>query len=211
MYGADKVVDWFQTVEGDAYSGFEGKFRQVFSKGFYEAWGDFIAYEIKFQEENINVLEQSEQTELKKITSENFGWVSKPCLDRPTNSIYYVYHRPAQLSTLQSLDLSTGISKEIASIPTPSMLQVCSITLDEVNGLLFYTTNNNQLFRDIHVYQLESGDEKMLFENARVGDLAVSPVTHELWGVQHDAGFATLVYSSYPYKELIKIKTFELE
>jgi len=211
LYGSDKVVDWFRTIKGEAYIGFESKFQEIFKKDFYSAWGDFIAYEIEFQDDNISVLEKSELTELKEINTQNFGWVSKPCLDRPTNSIYYVYHRPAQLSTLQSLDLSTGISKEITSIPTPSMLQVCSIALDEVNGLLFYTTNNNQLFRDIHVYHLESGDEKILFENARVGDLAISPVTHELWGVQHDAGFATLVYSPYPYKELIKIKTFELE
>lgn len=211
IYGSDKVVEWFRTIKGEAYIGFESKFQEIFDKDFYTAWGDFIAYEVKFQEENINGLEKSELTELKEINNQNFGWVSKPCLDRPSNSIYYVYHRPAQLSTLQSLDLSTGMSKELTSIPTPSMLQVSSIALDEVNGLLFYTTNNNQLYRDIWVYQLESGDEKLLFENARVGDLAVSHIKHELWGVQHDAGFATLVYSPYPYKELIKIKTFELE
>ena len=164
-----------------------------------------------FKHENIDVLKNSELTELKEINEQNFGWVSKPCLDRLTNFVYYVYHQPAQLSTLQSLNLSTGVSKEIMSIPTPSMLQVCSIALDEANGLLFYTTNNNQLYRDIWVYDIESGDQKLLFENARVGDLAVSPVTHELWGVQHDAGLATLVFSPYPYKELIKIKTFKLE
>ncbi len=210
IYGSEKVVDWFKTIGGDAYSGFEGKFKQVFNKGFYDAWGDFIAYEIKFQEENISVLEKSEQTELKKITSENFGWVSKPCFDSPTNSIIYVYHKPGELCTLQSLDLTSGVSKKLISIATPSMLQVSSIALDEVNGLLFYTTNNNLLFRDIWVYHMESGDEKMLFENARVGDLAVSPVTHDLWGVQHDAGFATLVYSPYPYKEIIRLKAFEI-
>jgi len=210
-YGTEKVVDWFKTVKGEAYIEFESKFEDVFNIDFTTAWTDFITYEIKFQDDNINVLERSELTELKEINSQNFGWVSKPCLDRLTNSVYYVYHRPAQLSTLQSLNLSTGVSKEIMSIPTPSMLQVCSIALDEANGLLFYTTNNNQLFRDIWVYDVESGNQKLLFENARVGDLAVSPITHELWGVQHDAGLATLVYSPYPYKELIKIKTFELE
>ncbi len=210
MYGSDKVIDWFKTIEGDAYSDFEGKFEIVFNKRFYDAWADFIDYEIKFQEENISILEKSEQTELKKITTENFGWVSKPCFDSFTNSIIYVYHKPGELCTLQSLDLNSGVSKEIKSIATPSMLQVSSIALDEANGLLFYTTNNNQLFRDIHVYHLESGDEKMLFENARVGDLAVSPVKHDLWGVQHNAGFATLVYSPYPYQELLSIKTFEI-
>ena len=209
-YGYDKVIAWFRTIKGDAYTGFENKFQEVFKKDFYDSWADFITYEIKFQEENISILEKSDLTELRELNPQNFGWVSKPCLDRPSNSIVYIYHRPAQLTTLQSLDLSTGVSKRLATLETPSMLQVCSIALDEVNGLLFYTTNNNQLFRDIWVYQMDSGNEKLLFENARVGDLAISPLTHTLWGVQHDAGFARLVYSPYPYKELITVKTFEL-
>jgi len=209
-YGSDKVIDWFRTVKGNAYTGFEGRFEEVFNKDFYTAWADFIAYEIKFQEENIKVLEKSELTNLKESNSQYFGWVSKPCLDRPTNSVIYIYHRPGQLTTLQSLNLSTGISKKLSTLETPSMLQVCSMALDEVKGLLFYTTKNNQLFRDIWVYQMESGGEKLLFKNARVGDLAISPETHILWGVQHESGFARLVYSPYPYKELVSVKTFEL-
>src|SRR4030066_1054523 len=210
IYGTEKVLDWFKTKEGNAYRGFEGKFRKVFDEDFYKAWNDFISNEIKFQEENIKILEQAEQTKLRKINSENFGWVSRPFYDSPSNSIVYVYHRPHELTSLQSLDLESGISKKLISISTPSMTQVSSIALDEVKGLIFYTTNNNQLFRDIWVYQLESGDEKMLFENIRVGDLAVSPVTHDLWGIQNDAGLATLVYSPYPYKEIIRLLTFEL-
>ena len=209
-YGYDKVIKWFKTIKGDAYTGFENKFQEVFKKDFYDSWADFISYEIKFQEENISILKKSDLTELKELNTQNFGWVSKPCLDRPSNSVVYIYHRPAQLTTLQSLDLSTGVSKRLATLETPSMLQVCSIALDEANGLIFYTTNNNQLFRDIWVYQLDSGKEKLLFENARVGDLAISPLTHTLWGVQHDGGFARLVYSPYPYKELVTVKTFEL-
>ena len=210
IYGTEKVLDWFRTKEGDAYSGFEGKFKRVFGEDFYKAWDDFISYETKFQEENIRILEQTERTKLRKISTENFGWVSRPYFDSPTNSVIYVYHRPHELTSLQSLNLNSGVSKKFTSIATPSMLQVSSIALDEVNGLLFYTTNNNQLFRDIRVYHLESGDEKLLFENARVGDLAVSPMTHDLWGIQLDAGFSSLVYSPYPYKEIIRLFSCEL-
>ncbi|HSW54992.1 MAG TPA: hypothetical protein VLH59_07870 [Ignavibacteriaceae bacterium] len=210
IYGTEKVLDWFRTKEGDAYRGFEGKFRKVFNEDFYKVWDDFISYETKFQEENIKILEQAEKTPFRKINSENFGWVSRPYFDSPTNSVIFVYHRPHELTALQSLDLKSGISKKLISIATPSMLQVSSTALDEVNGLLFYTTNNNQFFRDIWVYHLESGDEKLLFENARVGDLAVSPVTHDLWGIQHDAGFATLVFSPYPYKEINRLITFDM-
>lgn len=210
VYGAQKVLDWFKTKDGDAFIGFEGKFRKVFGKDFYGAWDDFISYETDFQTENIKILLQAKQTKLRTISAENFGWVSRPYFDSPTNSIIYVYHRSHELTSLQSLDLTSGVSKKLMSIATPSMTQVSSIALDEVNGLLFYTTNNNQLFRDIWVHHLESGDEKILFKDARVGDLAVSPVTHDLWGIQHDAGFATIVYSTYPYKEIIRLTTLEL-
>ena len=210
IYGNEKVLDWFRTKEGDAYVGFEGKFHEVFKQKFYDVWNNFLEYETKFQQENIDILKQTDQTKIRKLSSENFGWVSKPFYDNPTNSVFYVYHRPHELTALSSLDLVSGKSIKYISIATPSMLQVSSIALDEVNGLLFYTTNNNQLFRDIWVYQLESGDEKLIFEDARVGDLAVSPVTHDLWGVQNSGGLSTIVFSPYPYNEIIPIISIDL-
>ncbi len=50
--------------------------------------------------------------------------------------------------------------------------------------------------------------KKLIFENARVGDLAISSVTHDLWGVLHDGGITTLVVSPYPYHELHQVITF---
>jgi hypothetical protein len=205
VYGSEKMLDWFRTGEGEAYCGFEGKFKRIFGKDFSEAWKDFMSYETEFQKKNIRLLEQSELTELKTVTNENFGWVSRPFLYRTNNSVVFIYHRQGQLTSLQQLDLNSGRSKEFRSVATPSLLQVSSIAQDETIGLLFYTTNNNQFFRDVWAYDLRSGDEKMIFENFRVGDLAVSPVTHGLWGVQHDAGLVTLVYSPYPYKKIVPV------
>lgn len=210
FYGTEKVLDWFRTNEGDTYSGFEGKFHKVFNKDFDEAWDEFIAYETEFQKKNIEILNQSEQTNLRNISHENFGWVTRPFLDRKTNSVIYGYHRSHQLATLQILNLNTGKSEEFSSLPTPSMIQVSSIAFDDVNGLLFYTTKNNQLYRDIWVYDIETNDKKNLFQNARVGDLTISPVTHDLWGIRHDAGFVSLVFSPYPYQEILPLLTLEL-
>ena len=205
VYGAEKMLDWFKTGESEAYIGFEGKFKKVFGKDFSRAWNDFLKYETEFQKKNVSLLKQSEQTKLKKISNENFGWVSQPFFRKNNNSVFYIFNRPGQLTTLQSLDLNSGKSKAITSVETPSLIQVASIAFDEKNNFVFYTTNNNEFFRDIWVYDLKSGDEKLLFENYRVGDLAVSPITHNLWGVQHDDGLATLVYSQYPYQKIIPI------
>jgi hypothetical protein len=90
------------------------------------------------------------------------------------------------------------------------MLQVASTAFDESNGLFFYTTNNNQLYRDIWVYDTANDEKKLLFENARVGYLAISSVSHDLWGVRHDGGIATLIVSPYPYHELLPVTTFGL-
>jgi hypothetical protein len=210
VYGYDKMLDWFRTKEGEAYSGFEGKFRKIFGKDFSEAWKDFISYETDFQKKNINLIEQSEQTQLKKVSNENYGWVSKPLLDKKNNSVIYVYHRPGELTSLQSLGLKSGVSKKFTSVETPSLIQVSSVAFDNSNGLLFYTTNNNQFFRDIWSYDVKTDDEKMIFEDFRVGDLSVSPITHDLWGVQHDGGLVTLVYSQYPYNKIFPIAKLPL-
>ncbi|MFQ5770986.1 MAG: TolB family protein [bacterium] len=49
----------------------------------------------------------------------------------------------------------------------------------------------------------------MLFKNCRVGDLTISPKTHELWGIRHSASKSTLLYSAYPYRTLVPLVEFE--
>ncbi|MBT8380547.1 MAG: hypothetical protein KJN64_15170, partial [Ignavibacteria bacterium] len=205
VYGSEKVIDWFKTKESDFYSGFVGKFETVFGKDFNQAWKEFIEFEKLFQQSNIDFLNQEKFTEVKQVGSNKFGWVTPPQIDKRNGEVVFGYHRPHELASIQSLNLKTGISKIHTSLPTPSMLQVASTAYDEVNGLLFFTTNNNQLFRDIWVYDVETDDQKMLFENARAGDLTVNLKTHDLWGVEHDRGTATLIVSPFPYRKIIRL------
>ena len=46
---------------------------------------------------------------------------------------------------------------------------------------------------------LESGDERMLFRDARIGDLVVNPADKTIWGVQHNRGISTLIRMPDPY------------
>ena len=57
---------------------------------------------------------------------------------------------------------------------------------------------------------MKSRNKKLLFKDSRVGNLTISPVTHELWGVRHSAGKVALAYSAYPYRNLEPIVEFEL-
>lgn len=88
------------------------------------------------------------------------------------------------------------------TLPSPSLIQVAPVTYDETYKQLFYTTNNNQLYRDLWLYDLNTGKEKDLFRDFRIGAITISPVKHELWGIQHQSGKATLVRSKYPYTDL---------
>ncbi len=209
-FGHEKVIEWYKISKGSIYYGYLNRFEEVFGEDFDEAWNDFGKSENEFQKENLKILETSNVTEPEKLSDKPFGWVSQPYLDEKTNSVIFSYHRSHHLATLQSFNLKTHLSEEITSLPTPSILQVASLAFDEETGLLFYTTNNNQLYRDVWVLDLDSRDQKMLFENIRIGDLAISSTNKELWGIQHESGLVTILYSPYPYKEVIPVSTLPL-
>ncbi len=90
------------------------------------------------------------------------------------------------------------------------MIQVASLTYDENYKHLFYTTNNNQLYRDLWQIDLNSNKHRMLFEDSRVGHLTISPEKHELWGIQHISGKAVLIRSKYPYTEFQSLSVFNV-
>lgn len=206
-YSSTQVIDWFKTEKGNPFIGFEGNFERVFGKSFENAWNEFIEFEKNFEKKSIKILNSSETTKVRKIGNKKFGWISQPFLDERTSSLLFSYHRPHQLATINKLSLPNGVSTILNTLPTPSMFQVASTAFDESYGLYFYTTNNNQLYRDIWVYDIETDDQKQLFENARVGDLTISSLTHDLWGIQHQSGLSTLMLSPYPYKDLESLIT----
>ena len=207
-YGHDKVLLWYTSEPGDFYSGLSAKFADVFGVDFEIAWQNFIEAEKDFQKNNIAKLEKYEPTPVRRLSDKSFGWVSQPNIDK--NNIIFGSHRSHQLADLLELNLKSGDYKEISTLPTPSMYQVSSTAYDKNFNFLFYTTNNNQLYRDIWVLDINEKKQKLLFENNRVGYLTVSETTHDLWGIEHSNGFASLVVSPYPYSEIIPIVKFNM-
>ncbi len=220
QYGPAKLISWFNTLPSEFYDSYTGKFNKTFRVGFDKLWDEafgtsfnndwksFIAYEEGFQEKNLKKLKSDSVTVIRKITTKPFGWVTQPFLNSHTGDIYFGYNKPGSLASLQQLNINTSKSKNLFTLPTPSLLQVSSIAYDDNLGLLFYTTNNNELYRDIWAADLATGKQKELFKDYRTGDITVSSVTHELWGVQHDAGYASLMYSAYPYRKLTPVINF---
>ena len=209
-YGQKKIIEWYKTKPGEFYSTYTGRFEDVFGIEMWDAWKAFLANEKVFQQKNINKLKSNDVTKLNQLFIEPTGWVAQPFYSPKRNSILFGYHKPHNLAGIQELDLTSLESKKIGDLQTPSIYQVASTAYDSEVDNFFFTTNNNQLFRDIWKLNPKTGDEEMLFENCRTGDLTVSPTTHELWGVRHSIGHATLVFSPYPYKSLNDVVSFNV-
>ncbi|NWF89827.1 MAG: hypothetical protein HXY50_10250 [Ignavibacteriaceae bacterium] len=209
-YGPEKLVSWFRTEPDEFFKNFESKFEDIFGVDMEDEWIEFVKFEKDFQSTNIKKLRTAPLTDTKRISTENFGWVTQPYLDKSGDNIYFGFHRSHQLAEIQKFNLRYRLSTEVASLPTPSMLQVSSTAFDKNLGLFFYTTNNNQLYRDLWVLDVDKNEKKLLFKDCRVGSLTISPSTHELLGIEHSASSAALVYSLYPFNKLETLVQFEV-
>lgn len=209
-YGTQKLYDWFSLKPDEFYPGLESKFEKIYGLDFNDAWENFITDEIKFQNSNISLIKKYPLTDYKKLSNKPFGWVTHTNYDSKNNSLLFGYHRKGELAEIQKFNLDTKKSEGIATLPSPSLVQVAAVAYDESYKKLFYTTNNNQLYRDVWEYDLNSSKEKLLFKDSRIGQLTISENKHELWGIQHLSGKAILVKSKYPYSEYQSLAVFNV-
>lgn len=209
-YGNEKVLRWFTTENSDFLKGYRSKFEDIFGIKFSDAWKNFIKSEKLFQQRNIEILKTSQLTTYREISTEKFGFVTEPYYSPSLNSVIFGYHRSGELANLRMFNLNNFSSTKMVSLPTPSAISVASTTYDDKLKTFFYTTNNNQLYRDIRIYDIENGKDKMLFKDCRTGHLTISPNNHELWGIQHNGGNAALVRSKYPFDILETLVVFEI-
>lgn len=209
-FGSEKLLQWFTTESSEFYPGYKSKFRKVFGVSFNSAWNEFIKSEINFQRQNINVLQTAQLTDSRKLGEETFGFVTEPYYSKKMNAMLFGYHRNSELATFISFNLNNFETSKLATLPSPSAIRVASTAYDESNNFLFYTTNNNQLYRDIRLFNTSSGEDKLLFKDCRTGHLTISPGKNELWGIQHNSAKAILVRSQYPYNVLESMVVFDV-
>ncbi len=211
QYGKDALIRWYRTLPDNKFVDFESKFKNVFGLPMDDAWTHFTNQEKQFQDKNIERLRAAELTKISPITEAPVGWVTSAYFNPLENQIIFANHKPHHLTAINKLDLNSGQIIKVGSISSPSMIEIASTAYDPEKQLLFYTTNNNKLFRDLCVLSLSSQENKVLFRDSRIGQITVSPVTHELYGIRHEAGRSTLVYSAYPYRELLPLVDFGVE
>ncbi|MFQ5675640.1 MAG: TolB family protein, partial [bacterium] len=208
-YDVDAVLAWFTRNKDEFYNGYATRFKQVFGSDLSTAWRFFLASETRFQARNLKALMSRPLTPITSLQKKAMGWVTQPFLDRTGTRIVFGNHQAHNLTALNLFDIRRKRLMQIGTLPTPSLIRIASTAYDRTLNNFFYTTKNNQLYRDLWVLNLSSGRKKRLFKSARVGDLAVSPENHVLWGVRHLNGKVILVTSNPPYKTLMPLIEFE--
>lgn len=200
QYGLQGLLQWVRLDPKQGHIHFHSKFQQVFGTSLEDAWALFLSKEKQFQQQNLKRIQKYPLTATKKITSP-LGWVTRGYQTRD-NSILLASLRPHHLTAIEQLDLNTGELKEIHTLHTPSLIQVASTAFDKQKSTFFFTTHNEGGYRDLWAVNTQTGKSKRLFNNARIGNLAINPQNHALWGVQIRQSQSALVMSSFPYEKI---------
>ena len=205
-YGADRTVEWLRRAE-DSKAFYASQFAHVFGKSLDSAWSDWIAFEHRFQEENLARLAQYPLSEPRHLSPRGLGSMSRGFVDEKTNSLIAAFRYPGRIGFLGRMDLATGKLTHLTDLNGMMLYKVTSVAFDPDSRTAFYT-DQNYAFRDLNAIDLDTGRKRRLLTDARIGDLAFDRADKSLWGIRHQNGFVTLVRIPRPYTSFNQIKTF---
>jgi hypothetical protein len=205
-YGPQKAVEWLRRSE-DSKAFYASQFEHVFGKRLDDVWNDWIAFEHKFQEQNLARLAQYPLTKVKHLSPRGLGSMSRGFVDEKTNSLIAAFRWPGRIGFLGKMDLATGKITHLTDLDGMMLYKVTSVAFDPESRTAFYV-NQNYAYRDINAIDVDSGKKRRLLTDARIGDLAFDRADKSLWGIRHQNGFVTLVRIPPPYTSFNQIKTF---
>jgi len=205
-YGPEKTVEWLRRSE-DSKAFYASQFEHVFGKPLDTAWNDWIAFEHKFQSENLRRLAQYPLTEVHHLSPRGLGSMSRGFIDEKTNSLIAAFRWPGRIGFLGKMSLATGKITPLTDLDGMMLYKVTSVAFDPESRTAFYT-NQNYAYREVNAIDVDTGKKRRLLTDARIGDLAFNKADKSLWGVRHQNGFVTLVRVPPPYTSFNQIKTF---
>jgi hypothetical protein len=205
-YGVERTVEWLRRSQGSR-AFYASQFNHVFGKSLNSVWQDWIAFEHKFQEENLARLAQYPLTEPKHLSPRGLGSMSRGFIDEKTNSLIAAFRYPGRIGFLGRMDLATGKLTHLTDLDGMMLYKVTSVAYDPSTRTAFYA-NQNYAYRDIYSINVDTGRKRRLLTDARIGDLAFDLADKSLWGIRHQNGYVTLVRIPPPYTSFNQIKTF---
>jgi hypothetical protein len=205
-YGPEKLNEWLRRSE-DSKAFYASQFKHVFGKSLDDVWNDWIAFENKWQEQNLAALAKYPLTDVKHLSPRGLGSMSRGFVDEKTNSLIAAFRWPGKIGFLGKMDLATGKITHLTDLDGMMLYKVTSVAFDPDTRTAFYV-NQNYAYRDINAINVDTGKKRRLLTDARIGDLAFDHADKSLWGIRHQNGFVTLVRIPAPYTSFNQIKTF---
>ncbi|MGD8627864.1 MAG: hypothetical protein PVH52_02155 [bacterium] len=205
-YGPMKLVEWVGRTSGTrAY--FASEFKRVYGMSAKQAWADWIAWEQHWQETNLASIHEHPVTPFRPLSTRALGSISQAYYDPARKKIFAAVLYPAETGHIAAIDLDSGEVEKICDIHGPALYYVTSLAYDPVAGILYFAEDNNS-WRDLCSYNLETGVKTSLIENVRMGDLAFNPRDRSIWGVRHYNGISTIARVPVPYTDWDQVYSF---
>ncbi len=208
-YSPAKVLDWVKRDDKSARY-YADNFQRVFGLPLERAWQDWIAFEHRFQQENLASLRRYPITPYRKLAGAAMGSISRMYYDEDRHTIYAAFRYPGFVEHVGAVDTRDGTEKRLADIKGAMLYRVDSFAYDPASRTAFFT-NNNLAHRDLMEVNVDTGEQRMLLEGARIGEIVFDPADRSLMGVRHAKGLAQLVRIPYPYTDWQVIHTFDYE
>ena len=198
-YSPEHLIEWFKRGE-DSQRYYSKQFEQVFGKGMELAWDDWIAWEHEFQAANLESVQMFPLTPSKPLTKQALGSISRSFYDPDLQFMIGAFQYPGVVAHVGLLSMENGRVDHIVDIKGPMFYRVTSPAYDSETKTFFYTADN-LAYRDLMAVNVQSGEVRMLIEDARVGDLVFNRNDRSILALRHLNGLVSLVRVPYPYQE----------
>ena len=186
------------------------QFEHVFGIPVEQAWQDWIKFEREFQLANLAEVRKFPITQHRNLVGSPMGSVSRTYYDEATGTLYGGFRYPGAVEHIGALNTRDGNVQRIADIKRAMLYRVTSFTYDPTSHTAFYTNDNQGwlAFRDLMAVDVRTGEERLLMQNGRIGEIVFNPIDKSLMGVRHENGFATIVRVPPPYDTWYRVYGF---
>jgi len=200
QYSPEKIVEWVSRKEGSQRY-YADQFEQVFGKPMTAAWADWITWEHGFQRINLAEIASNPLSAHRSVSDQGLGSISRAYYDPARRRMIAAFRYPGVAAYIGSMSLDDGSIEPLVDVKGPMLYRVTALAYDPDSHTAFYTTDNNTGYRDVMSLDTRTGATRMVFKDARIGDLVFNRADRSLWGIRHLNGIVTLVRMAHPYTD----------
>ncbi|HUQ28297.1 MAG TPA: hypothetical protein VM051_06875 [Usitatibacter sp.] len=205
-HGPEKVIRWLRRDAGSKRH-WADNFAHVYGVTIEAAWQEWIAFERAFQLKNLKQVREYPITPRQDLVKTAVGSTSRAYFDAKNATLIAAFDYPGTVAHIGALDTRHGTIRRIVDVKDPLLYKVTALAWDPATRTAFFCTDHHWL-RDLWAVDVDTGAERLLLKDARIGEIVMHPVDKALWGVRHESGLATLVRIAPPYAEWKQVHTF---